>query len=173
MSGAGEQPDPTREARTLLASASALVRELIEEGVSEFPRLPATEAPARTRQAPAPEKRSTSPSDAQTSNRADAQTPRIEVAPVAPATKWTRSAEGERPTLDEVEAYLGDCTRCDLCQGRQSIVFGDGNPDADLMFIGEGPGEQEDLRGLPIVGRAREHLTHINEKSNRIPRTEV
>jgi DNA polymerase len=82
-------------------------------------------------------------------------------------------AEGKRPTLDEVETHLGDCTRCDLCQGRQSIVFGDGNPDADLMFIGEGPGEQEDLRGLPFVGRAGELLTQMIEKGIGIPRSEV
>ena len=124
MSGTGEQPDPTREARTLLASANALVRELIEEGVSEFPRLPTTEVPAETRRTQLPNKRSTSPSSVQNSTRAAALATETEVARDVPSTKWTRSAEGERPTLDEVEAHLGDCTRCDLCQGRRSIVFG-------------------------------------------------
>ncbi len=62
---------------------------------------------------------------------------------------------------------------CELCQGRQSIVFGDGNPDADLMFIGEGPGEQEDLRGLPFVGRAGELLTQMIEKGIGLSRSDV
>jgi len=162
MSGAGEQPDPTLEARALIASASALVRELIEEGVSEFPRLPAAEASTPIRPSPRPTKRPTVSAGDPSSDLVDAPTPQV--------VPW---AEGERPTLDEVETHLGDCTRCDLCRGRQSIVFGDGNPDADLMFIGEGPGEQEDLRGLPFVGRAGELLTQMIEKGIGIPRSEV
>src|SRR3989304_2627755 len=63
--------------------------------------------------------------------------------------------------------------RCGLCGGRTQIVFGDGNPRADLLFIGEGPGEQEDLRGLPFVGRAGELLTRMIEKGLGIPRSEV
>jgi DNA polymerase len=80
---------------------------------------------------------------------------------------------GHRPALEEVQAHLGDCTRCGLSSGRRTIVFGDGNPDASLMFIGEGPGEQEDLRGLPFVGRAGELLTQMIEKGIGIPRDEV
>jgi DNA polymerase len=68
---------------------------------------------------------------------------------------------------------LGDCTRCKLCERRNTIVFGDGNPNADLMFIGEGPGEQEDIQGLPFVGRAGELLTQMIEKGLGIPRSEV
>lgn len=47
-----------------------------------------------------------------------------------------------------------ECTRCGLCETRHNVVFGVGNPDADIMFIGEGPGEQEDLKGEPFVGPA-------------------
>jgi len=72
-----------------------------------------------------------------------------------------------------VRAELGECTRCPLCEGRNRIVFGDGNPDAELMFVGEGPGEQEDRRGLPFVGRAGELLTRMIERGMGIPRTEV
>ena len=68
---------------------------------------------------------------------------------------------------------LGDCTRCRLSEGRSRIVFGDGNPDADLMFVGEGPGQEEDRRGLPFVGRAGELLTQMIEKGLGIPRSEV
>ena len=46
------------------------------------------------------------------------------------------------------------CTKCGLCEGRHNVVFGEGNPRADVMFVGEGPGEQEDLQGQPFVGPA-------------------
>ena len=46
------------------------------------------------------------------------------------------------------------CTRCGLCQERHNVVFGVGNETADIMFVGEGPGEQEDLQGMPFVGPA-------------------
>jgi DNA polymerase len=72
-----------------------------------------------------------------------------------------------------VRAALGDCRRCRLAEGRRRIVFGDGAPDADLLFVGEGPGEQEDLQGLPFVGRAGELLTQMIEKGLRIPRSSV
>ena len=54
----------------------------------------------------------------------------------------------------ELQSQCMACTRCGLCQTRNHVVFGVGNPDADVMFIGEGPGEQEDLRGEPFVGPA-------------------
>ncbi|MEW6351568.1 MAG: uracil-DNA glycosylase [Thermodesulfobacteriota bacterium] len=56
--------------------------------------------------------------------------------------------------LEEVRADLGDCTRCPLHTTRTCIVFGEGNPSADLMFIGEGPGAEEDRQGRPFVGKA-------------------
>src|SRR3989338_5970815 len=58
------------------------------------------------------------------------------------------------PALQDIRNELGDCKRCPLHEGRQNIVFGDGNPNADLMFIGEAPGRDEDMQGLPFVGRA-------------------
>lgn len=66
--------------------------------------------------------------------------------------------------LEEVRAELGDCTRCKLSEGRNSIVFGSGNPNADLVFVGEGPGKDEDEQGFPFVGRAGKKLTEIIEK---------
>jgi DNA polymerase len=79
----------------------------------------------------------------------------------------------ETRTLETVRDELGECTLCGLSEGRTQIVFGDGNPHADLLFIGEGPGEQEDLRGLPFVGRAGELLTRMIEKGLGIARSEV
>ena len=63
--------------------------------------------------------------------------------------------------LAAVGAEAAACTRCRLAEGRQTVVFGSGDPDADLMFIGEGPGAEEDRQGLPFVGRAGELLTRI------------
>ncbi len=67
-------------------------------------------------------------------------------------------------TLDEIRTDLGDCTRCKLHRaGRRQIVFGVGNPHAALMFVGEGPGADEDAQGIPFVGRAGQLLTKIIE----------
>ncbi len=66
-------------------------------------------------------------------------------------------------TLDDVRAHLGDCTRCKLHKGRHTIVFGVGNPKAHLVFVGEGPGADEDAQGEPFVGRAGQLLTRIIE----------
>jgi uracil-DNA glycosylase family 4 len=60
----------------------------------------------------------------------------------------------EHETLDEIRGDLGDCQRCRLSKGRKTIVFGQGNPKAELVFVGEGPGADEDEQGLPFVGRA-------------------
>ncbi len=66
-------------------------------------------------------------------------------------------------TLENVRAILGDCTRCRLHEGRTRIVFGQGNPHARLMFVGEGPGADEDRQGLAFVGKAGQLLTRIIE----------
>ena len=66
--------------------------------------------------------------------------------------------------LAEVRADIGDCTRCKLhTLGRSQVVFGVGNPQADLMFVGEAPGADEDVQGVPFVGRAGQLLTKIIE----------
>lgn len=56
--------------------------------------------------------------------------------------------------LEELENSFKDCNKCKLCKSRQNIVFGVGNPHADIMFIGEGPGGDEDKQGEPFVGKA-------------------
>lgn len=67
----------------------------------------------------------------------------------------------ETETLEAIRADIGDCTRCGLCRGRQSIVFGSGNERSSLVFVGEGPGADEDEQGLPFVGRAGQLLTQM------------
>jgi uracil-DNA glycosylase len=66
-------------------------------------------------------------------------------------------------SLLKIRTDLGECTRCKLHTTRNKIVFGDGNPKADLVFVGEGPGRDEDAQGLPFVGRAGKLLTQMIE----------
>ena len=141
------------EARALLGATRELLIELVEEGV-EGGAL--AEAPP--------------PAESNTSLAAGSPAARQESLLVR---ETERPQWGTRPTLEEVRAVLGECERCGLCKGRTTIVFGDGNPAADLLFVGEGPGEQEDLQGLPFVGRAGELLTAMIERGLSIPRREV
>jgi uracil-DNA glycosylase len=67
------------------------------------------------------------------------------------------------PLLEAVRSEIGECTRCKLHKGRTNIVFGVGNPEARLMFVGEAPGEDEDLQGYPFVGKAGQLLTKMIE----------
>lgn len=71
------------------------------------------------------------------------------------------SPQTRRAELEAVAREASACTRCALAEGRKTVVFGSGSPDADLMFIGEGPGAEEDRQGLPFVGPAGELLTRI------------
>lgn len=68
---------------------------------------------------------------------------------------------GEDMSLESIREELGDCKRCRLHKGRTNIVFGVGNPNASVVFVGEGPGEDEDLQGEPFVGKAGQLLTKI------------
>jgi DNA polymerase len=72
-------------------------------------------------------------------------------------------AHGAGSTLPEVASSASVCDLCKLAAGRTQVVFGVGRPDADLLFVGEGPGEQEDLKGEPFVGRAGQLLTQLIE----------
>lgn len=78
-----------------------------------------------------------------------------------PAAGENGALAGREAELAELARAVAGCTRCRLCEGRTRAVFGAGNADADLMFIGEGPGAEEDRQGLPFVGAAGELLTRI------------
>ena len=146
------------EAHEAVRAARALLAELAEEGVDEIERAASSKArPARPAQGPA--------LPALPPEEMGAQRPLLEAPRPRPG--------GERPSLEQVRDALGECTRCRLHEGRTRLVFGDGNPDADLMFVGEGPGEQEDLQGLPFVGRAGELLTRMIERGLGVARSEV
>jgi DNA polymerase len=140
----------SRDLERLVAATRGWLEELHEEGVEALPRVAAAPLARAAADAPAP-----APSAPQHGGAAE-------------PSPW-----GERPTLAAVREALGECTRCRLHERRAQIVFGDGNPDAELMFVGEGPGAEEDRRGLPFVGRAGELLTSMIEKGLQIPRSEV
>jgi DNA polymerase len=134
------------ELLALVRSARALVTEWSEEG---WERIETT-----------PRARDTTPSPEPT-------------APPEPGPTFRAGSWADGATLEEVREELGDCRRCRLHEARTQIVFGDGNPNADLMFVGEGPGEQEDIRGIPFCGRAGELLTQMIEKGLGVRRSDV
>lgn len=86
----------------------------------------------------------------------------------AAAPETTSEVVLDKPAaLADVRAFIGDCTRCKLhTLGRRQVVFGTGNANADLMFVGEAPGADEDEQGVPFVGRAGQLLTKIIEAIN-------
>jgi uracil-DNA glycosylase len=89
---------------------------------------------------------------------------KIDVLPIANGPSLFESVDKiPDDSLLRIRADLGDCTRCKLHKGRNTIVFGDGNPKAELVFVGEGPGHDEDVQGLPFVGRAGKLLTQMIE----------
>jgi DNA polymerase len=100
------------------------------------------------------------------------------VSPGATAAEPTAGAAAARggtgaAGLAAIRAELGDCQRCRLASTRKTIVFGQGNPDAELMFVGEAPGADEDEQGLAFVGRAGQLLTDIIEKGMKLRRADV
>jgi uracil-DNA glycosylase len=98
--------------------------------------------------------------------RVDDRRGRIEASPEAPVGELAQPIRiVTAETLAAIRTDIGeDCSRCKLhTLGRKQIVFGVGNPDADLMFVGEAPGADEDAQGIPFVGRAGQLLTKIIE----------
>jgi len=87
---------------------------------------------------------------------------RIPVLPIVQGPSLFEAVERvEGDTLERIREDIGDCTRCRLHKHRTHIVFGVGNPKAELVFVGEGPGHDEDAQGIPFVGRAGRLLTQI------------
>lgn len=83
------------------------------------------------------------------------------------------TTDAKIPSLESIRAELGDCRRCPLWRTRNHIVFGEGNPRAKIMFIGEAPGAMEDRTGRPFVGKAGGLLTDIIEKGMGMKRSDV
>ena len=74
-----------------------------------------------------------------------------------------KKIKGKKVTLKELQEQVSVCTRCQLAETRTNVVFGEGSPNAQLMFVGEAPGREEDKQGRPFVGRAGQLLTKIIE----------
>jgi uracil-DNA glycosylase len=89
---------------------------------------------------------------------------KFDVLPASPSVSLFESMNKiSGDSLPRILADIGDCTRCKLHRGRTKLVFGDGNPKAELVFVGEGPGRDEDAQGLPFVGRAGKLLNQMIE----------
>ncbi len=143
-------------ARLLLAQHLEFLREIGLTGL----RL---QSPGASASGSAHRREETAPGGA--SRRPDPEAP--EAPPPGAARRGADPAGRQRLTvaaaaLEALRAEeIGDCRRCALCEGRKTIVFGSGDPVARLMFVGEGPGRDEDIQGLPFVGRAGQLLTDI------------
>jgi DNA polymerase len=149
---------PDERARTLRRIRDSL-QELIADGVDFVPRSAQSARPVRaqvTRTAAAP-----SPAAAARAAAPSGFKPRV--APLAPRAELGAGAAAKSELLAAIRSEIGDCRRCPLCEKRREIVFGEGNPEARVVFVGEGPGEEEDKSGRPFVGRAGELLTKMIE----------
>jgi len=143
-----EERPSLEEFAVLVADARALIEAERGRGVMDFPReeslSPVAESVPRQRREPVAE-------------------PPPPARPVPASNSGVEKQDPIRAgigsaALGKIREELGDCERCSLSQGRRKIVFGSGNPDADLLIVGEGPGAQEDLQGIPFVGAAGEML---------------
>jgi DNA polymerase len=86
----------------------------------------------------------------------------LEAPLVSPAIlDYLKTERSDLDSLDALREFIGDCKRCKLFKGRTHLVFGEGSAQAPLVFVGEGPGREEDLEGLPFVGEAGRLLTRI------------
>jgi uracil-DNA glycosylase len=98
----------------------------------------------------------------------DIETPTILLKNRLPASAKILTSESKKMrSLGEIQTWIGNCQRCQLCHQRNQIVFGSGNPKSPLMFVGEGPGSEEDRSGIPFIGPAGELLTKIIEAMGR------
>jgi uracil-DNA glycosylase family 4 len=145
--------------RLMVDSVRDYLGQLAEEGLEGLPAPTTARAAAPKAAAPGPV--------AATLNPAAPSAPAsIELLSRYPGLEKTAS-------LEELSAFIGDCKRCKLAPLRTHLVFGVGNPHADLMFVGEAPGADEDARGEPFVGRAGQLLTDIIERGMGLKRADV
>lgn len=155
--------DPRKRARV-----EAWLRYGDELGVAPFFRDHATQMPAQHEEAqplPPVEMTGVRPKSAP-SLPAPPRTPApaLPIVTIAPGPSLFDAVERvEGDSLPRIREDIGDCTRCRLHTGRTKIVYGVGNPKAELVFVGEGPGHDEDIQGEPFVGRAGKLLTQMIE----------
>jgi len=153
----------------LIAAVRAQVEHQATLGVAGFPRGQAGAARRGTATASREGDAGVRPAPAAAANLEASAGPAVGESPPLVAPPGVR----ETGSLDDLRAAIGDCQRCKLAPGRTNLVFGVGNPEARLVFVGEGPGRDEDLRGEPFVGRAGQLLTEIITKGMGIRREDV
>jgi len=144
---------------TLIATLRDYIEQLREEGMEGLPAaIPSAQSAATGASAPAAIETVAAPSKV-----------------VAKSSELFSKYPGleATSTLENLREFIGDCERCKLAPRRTNLVFGVGNPDAQLMFIGEAPGADEDARGEPFVGRAGQLLTDIIERGMGLSRSDV
>ncbi|MGD0074282.1 MAG: uracil-DNA glycosylase [Candidatus Binataceae bacterium] len=159
------------ERRTIIATLRDYVEQLVEEGLEGLPA-GATRARTDAERASPPRTDAAAIASAPTT----APAPARPVAASAPAPGALFSAYpglDKTAELPELREFIGDCRRCKLAPGRTNLVFGVGDPRAELMFVGEGPGADEDAVGEPFVGRAGQLLTDIIERGMKMERRDV
>ena len=165
--------------RDVLVSLRARLEWLHRLGLEDLPIRPATSRSVASEPAPA-SRPGAAPEDSRRALQVGLFGGDEDVEAPAPSAAGRRGRGVERATSPLADARapeapdaaaalrlirddLGECTRCGLCRNRTNIVFGVGDPNARLVFVGEGPGADEDLKGEPFVGRAGQLLTRIIE----------
>lgn len=163
----GELRGPSAPERAPLTASAApsAVRPAAAEPFNAIPPRQSISAPVRPAP-PAPQAaRMAAPPDASPSLPPEFQVSMPKSVPfdeLAPLPTRVISAAERPQALKAIRADIGDCTRCPLAYaGRHKIVFADGDPNARLMFVGEGPGADEDMQGLPFVGKAGQLLNNM------------
>jgi DNA polymerase len=168
MSIAGNSPDRA----TILASLRDYVEQLREEGLEGLPS--ATIARGEPLAAPATRQPAATPGIAPVVSRgAPASPSHAPASPVSTELFYLYPGLEQTAELGALREFVGDCQRCKLAPRRTNLVFGVGDPDAALMFVGEAPGADEDARGEPFVGRAGQLLTDIIERGMGMTRAQV
>jgi DNA polymerase len=160
--------------RLILDSVRDYLEQLSEEGLEGLPatlqvRIPAPKAATPAAKPGAPAVPAAAPGGE--SPRAAVSSSRSAPAPMELLSRYPGLEK--TATLEDLSGFIGDCKRCKLAPLRTHLVFGVGNPQADLMFVGEAPGADEDARGEPFVGRAGQLLTDIIERGMGLRRADV
>jgi uracil-DNA glycosylase len=135
----------------------ALPSDIVEPPVSP------PDASATSASAPTAARTSSSVAAMRAKLRAQAPEPAAPLPVIKSASLFEAGERVESDSLERISADIGDCKRCRLCEQRNKIVFGSGHSRAQLVFVGEGPGRDEDIQGLPFVGRAGKLLTQMIE----------
>jgi len=170
MSGGGSV-HPMKEVETYFKYLRTIGVEYVEPSMA----IPAEVVAPPRRQEPAPKTVAEAPSRQRPKEPAMAAHPKASVPQKREEAAPTAVAEKKRAALAMLASEVAACVACGLCKTRTQTVFGSGNPDAKIMFVGEAPGADEDKQGLPFVGRAGKTLTLMieHERSLGVPRNEV